>query len=140
MNTSANVSSTNQPASLLRIALKGNATFSIASGVVLVMAAPALARIMGIPWPLALTVTGVILLPFGLLLWRLAATQELAPTVGWIAVVLDVLWVVGSVALLLGGWLPLTAAGKWIVALLAEAVGLFAILEYLGVRRLTVAR
>jgi hypothetical protein len=52
-------------------------------------------------------------------------------------VVLDILWVLGSIILLFGGSLPLTLAGKWTIALLAEAVATFAILQTIGLRRLT---
>ena len=136
MDARAEVQAASQPASLLKRALRGNAAFSVVSGAVLVVEAPFLAPIMGIPSPLALTVTGIVLLPFGLLLWWLAGREELARTVGWIAIELDVLWVAGSIALLLSGWLPLTTAGNWIIALLADAVAMFAVLQYLGVRRL----
>ena len=136
MDARAEVQAASQPASLLKRALRGNAAFSVVSGAVLVVEAPFLAPVMGIPSPLALTVTGIVLLPFGLLLWWLAGREELARTVGWIAIELDVLWVAGSIALLLSGWLPLTTAGNWIIALVADAVAMFAVLQYLGVRRL----
>ena len=136
MDARAEVQAASQPASLLKRALRGNAAFSVVSGAVLVVEAPFLAPVMGIPAPLALTVTGIVLLPFGLLLWWLAGREELARTVGWIAIELDVLWVAGSIALLLSGWLPLTTAGNWIIALVADAVAMFAVLQYLGVRRL----
>ena len=50
--------------------------------------------------------------------------------------VLDVLWVLGSVALIFSNQIPLTVAGKWAVALVADVVALFAVLQYVGVRRM----
>ena len=46
---------------------------------------------------------------------------------GILATILDIGWVVGSVAILLTGWPALTAAGKWTVALIAEVVAAFAL-------------
>jgi hypothetical protein len=50
-------------------------------------------------------------------------------------VVLDASWVIASIAILLAGWPPLSVAGKWIIALLAEVVAVFAILQAAGLRR-----
>lgn len=136
MNVQTETRSAERGAPLLVRALRANGVFSGLSGVILIIAAPALAPIAGIPWPTAITVTGFLLLPFGFALWRLAGRSDLQPALGQVAVILDVLWVAGSMALLLGGWLPLTIAGKWIIALLADVVGLFAVLQFLGLRRL----
>jgi hypothetical protein len=49
---------------------------------------------------------------------------------------LDILWVVGSILLLIADPLTLSNEGKWIVLILADAVGVFAVLEYFGLRRM----
>lgn len=122
---------------LLQRVMRGNAIFSSSSGVVLIAAAPALARTMGIPWSLALTITGALLVAYGPVVWMLAARASTTTWPAWLAVILDVLWVAGSMALVFGGLLPLTTAGIWIIIVLAEIVGLFAVLQFIGIRRLT---
>ena len=54
----------------------------------------------------------------------------------WVIIVLDVLWVVASAVLLFSHVVPLTTAGKWMVGILADVVALFAIFEYVGLRKL----
>jgi hypothetical protein len=136
MNPTADDPTAENGATLLQRALQANGIFCAASGAILVVAAPWLARVLGIPWPPAITVTGLMLLPYGLLLWRQARRTGQLPALGRVAIILDGLWVAGSVALLLGGWLPLTTAGKWAIALLADVVGLFAVVQVVGLRRM----
>ena len=122
---------------LLRYALRGNGIFSAISGATLLVAAKPLATFMGLDWPLALTITGIILLPYGALLLWVATQAEIDRGFAKTAVLLDALWVIGSIILLLTNWLNLSTAGNWTVALLAESVLTFAILQAVGLRRLT---
>jgi hypothetical protein len=48
---------------------------------------------------------------------------------------LDVAWVAGSVIILVLDLVPFTVAGRWTIILLAEAVAVFAILQYISLRR-----
>ena len=48
----------------------------------------------------------------------------------------DLLWVAGSILLLLGGWLPMSMGGMWAVGIVADIVAIFAILQYVGWRRM----
>jgi hypothetical protein len=61
--------------------------------------------------------------------------NEINTNLVWAVIIADVAWVAGSVVLLLSGWVPLTTAGKWLVALLADAVGILAVIQYIGLRR-----
>jgi hypothetical protein len=123
-------------ASLLRRALLGNAVFSLLVGVICLVEATTLAVWTGIQPPAVFTVLGALLIPFAVALGWLALLGADVRTAGRIILALDVGWVVVSVVLLLAGWLPLTNAGWWAVALVADVVALFAVLEYLGLRRL----
>lgn len=136
MSTHVEESSRRETAPLLQRVMRGNAIFSATSGAVLILTAPALARMMGIPWPLALAVTGALLVAYAPILWALAERVGAVTWPGWLAVVLDVLWVAGSVALVFGGLLPLTTAGIWIIIVLAEIVAMFALVQFIGIRRL----
>jgi hypothetical protein len=124
-----------QESKLLRQALRGNGIFSAVSGLVLIVAARPLATFMGLAWPLALTITGLVLLPYAAVLLWATSQPEIDSRLAKTAVLLDSLWVMGSVLLLLTDWLNLSVAGNWTVALLAEAVLTFAILQAAGLRR-----
>lgn len=121
----------------LRQALRGNALFSGLSGLVSLLAASSLANFTGIAQTAVSPTLGLILIPYGLLLFWAARQPVLDVRLAKTAVFLDMLWVIGSLILLLGNWLPLTLAGKWTIGLLAEAVATFAILQTIGLRRLT---
>ena len=54
-------------------------------------------------------------------------------TDAWIAVIMDTIWVVASFVLIFV--VPFSVGGKWVVALVAELVLAFAILQWLGIRR-----
>jgi len=47
----------------------------------------------------------------------------------------DVIWVVGSVVILVGGWVEFATAGKWTVAVIADIVGRFGFLEFYGLMK-----
>ncbi|RIK36830.1 MAG: hypothetical protein DCC55_26125 [Chloroflexi bacterium] len=128
------------PSSLLRRALLGNAAFSLLFAVVCLLDAPALAAWTGIQPPFVFTVLGVLILPFAVGMGWLALRVADLRSAGRVILALDVAWVAVSVVLLLTGWLPLTDAGWWTVALVADVVALFAVLEYLGLRRLSTAQ
>lgn len=123
---------------LLRTALRGNGLFSAVSGAMMVVASRPLAEFIGLAWPSALLILGIILLLYALDLFWFTSRATISLTFAWVAIVLDVAWVMGSVALLLADPLGFTVAGKWFVGLMAEAVALFAVVQWLGVRRLKV--
>ena len=124
-----------QESKLLRQALRGNGVFSAVSGLTLVFAAKPLATFMGLAWPLALTITGLILLPYAAILFWATSQAQIDHRLAKTAIILDAGWVIGSILLLLTDWLNLSVAGNWTVALLAEAVLTFAILQAVGLRR-----
>jgi hypothetical protein len=116
-------------ANLWRRVLRGNGLFSGISGLVLLVGAQPVAAFLGLEWPVALMSLGVTLLAFAAVLFWITAQESVARPFVQFVFLLDVAWVVGSAAILLAGWLPLTVAGKWVVALLAEVVAIFAALE-----------
>ncbi len=120
---------------ILRRALRGNGVFSELSGLVLALGAKPIASFMGIEGTAVLTGLGIVLMLYGIDLFWVASQPEIDRRLGWTAVYLDIAWVISSYTLLLAGWLPLTTAGIWAIALLAEVVGGFAIWQYVGLRR-----
>lgn len=122
------------PAGLLRLSLMSNATFSGVSGAALIAAAVPLSELLGSGPPVILTIVGGSLLVFAIGLLAMARQPAIDHRLAWLAVGLDLAWVLMSGALLLAGVFTLT--GSWIVAIVADIVLLFAILQTLGLRRM----
>ena len=121
--------------SFLQKAVLGNAAFSGISGLFMVLAAGSISEFLGIGNPLVLVLIGIALLlymPF--LLW-LANQSPIPNWMAWLVIELDVLWVIGSLVLIFSNLVPLTTGGKWAVAFTADIVTIFAILQYIGLRR-----
>jgi len=136
MNSTQSIRETRQESNLLRIALRGNALFSGLSGLIALIAAQSLATFTGIQEPLVFVVLGVVLILFAVDLVWISARDSIDRRFAWLVIFLDVAWVAGSAIILIFDLVPLTVAGRWIIALLAEAVAIFAIIQYLGLRRL----
>ena len=118
---------------LLRRALQGNASFSVVSGALILAMNRTLVEFLGLPSGASLTQLGIGLLGYGAwLLWN-AKRERIKIVNAWIAVILDIVWVVGSYALLFA--VRFSIGGKWAVALVAELVFLFAVMQWLGLRR-----
>lgn len=119
---------------LLRVALLCNALFSTISGLTLVLAGQWVVRLIGLPEATNLIVLGISLLVFAVTLVLFARKNPIKLSDAWIAVILDLAWVMGSYPLLF--LVPLSARGKWVVAIVAEVVMLFALAQWLGIRRI----
>ncbi|MCG8460577.1 MAG: hypothetical protein MI919_30215 [Holophagales bacterium] len=119
----------------LRTALFANAGFSTVTATTLLLASDSVAGFTGIPGA-ELRMVGVDLGLFALGLFALL-TRDLTRT--WVRAVvlaviaLDVLWVIGSAALLLAPN-SLTVAGQWTVGVVACVVADFALFQGLGWR------
>ncbi|MCI0390070.1 MAG: hypothetical protein MOB07_15070 [Acidobacteria bacterium] len=117
---------------LLRRALQANGVFSALSGLLLIAASGRIAALIGIEQSLWLT--GLMLLLFAAGLFRNAGRAEINQTEVRIAVALDVAWVIGTAGLIFAG--VFSATGNWVVALVGDVVLLFAVLQFLGLRKL----
>lgn len=121
---------------LLRNTLKGNALFSVLTGLVALVAARPLAAALGIPSVIALAGLGALVLLFGVQV----ATLGFRPILDqrWVTTVaaLDALWVLASALVLATGVGELSPAGWWTVLAVADAVLVFAVLEVVGLMRL----
>jgi hypothetical protein len=103
---------------------------------VFIIGARPAAEFLGVGQPLFYVVMGVALLLYGAILLWLNRGETVDRRVAWLAILLDLLWVGGSVLLLVTGWIAFSSGGKWAVAIVADIVALFALLQYLGIRRL----
>jgi hypothetical protein len=115
--------------------MRGNAFFSAASGLISLLEARPLASFTGLDVPAVFVGLGITLLVYAALLFIVTNGETVERQYGIAAVILDVAWVIGSAAILLSGRPDLTTAGRWTVALLAEAVAFFAAWQWYGLRR-----
>ncbi|MCW2731914.1 MAG: hypothetical protein JWR13_2730 [Mycobacterium sp.] len=120
--------------SLLRFALRADATGCAGLGLLVAMAADALSRLSGLSssseW-----IAGAALVAYGVALYVLAAAPFVR-RVGVGVVVANVVFAVTAVAVLVAGVLPLTGSGVvMMLCTVAATLGL-AYLQYLGVCRL----
>src|SRR5215467_5011420 len=123
-----------EPACFLRKALMGNALFSTLSGLTMLLAQGWVLRILGLPSSVNLLVLGAGLIVFAVMLVINAQRQQVKKSDAWIAVCMDLAWVLGSYVLIF--IVPFSTAGKWVVGVVAELVLLFAVLQFLGIRRI----
>ena len=65
------------------------------------------------------------------------AGRDFERTGAKLAIELNIIWVIVSYAGLIFGWFSVNLAGKWAIALIAEAVMIFAIIEFIALRRTT---
>jgi hypothetical protein len=124
------------PGRVLRVALTANAISTAACGALFLAGAQALHGALGLTSPLPLGVVGVLFLVFAAEVWR-ARQEPLNPRRGLAICVLDVAYVVATVGFLLGWPRVLSPLGWWLTLGLAEVVTVFAIAEYVGLRRLS---
>jgi hypothetical protein len=119
---------------LLRKALLANASFSTISGLVLIFAERWVVRLLGLPETINLITLGISLLVFAAILVLFARKNPIKLLDAWIAVILDAAWVIGSYPLLVV--VPFSTSGKWVVGIVAEVIMLFALMQWLGIRRI----
>jgi hypothetical protein len=121
-------------ACLLRKALIGNAVFSTLSGVTILFAQGWVLRILGLSKDVSLAILGFGLLVFAVTLVINARRQQVKTSDAWIVVLMDLAWVLGSYVLIFV--VPFSIEGKWVVGVVAELVSVFALLQFIDIRRI----
>lgn len=119
---------------MLRKALMGNALFSTVSGLIILFANKWVLGLLGFANRISLVILGAALIGYAATLVINARKQKIKTSDAWMAVLMDLAWVVGSYVLIFS--LPFSARGKWVIAGVAEVVLLFAVLQFLGLRRI----
>src|SRR5882724_6246688 len=118
----------------LRFALLADAAASGATGLLMIAGADLLTGMLALPVAL-MREAGLLLVPYVALV-ALVGTRENIPLTAVKAIIaLNVLWVLGSVGLLVGGFVAPTALGCAFVIVQAVAVGVLAELQFIGLRR-----
>jgi hypothetical protein len=137
-NTMDTISTRPEPTRLLRRALQTNAVFSGISGAGLLLVAGPVARLLGLGGALPIALLGAGLLLFAAWVGYEAMQPMLRQRRARVILALDIAWVVASAVIIALDPFGLSIAGKWAVAAVADVVALFALAEYLGLRRLHV--
>ena len=122
------------PSLLLRRALLADAIFSGTSAVVLTLGASALAPLLNLPDAL-LRETGLFLILYAALVGWLGTRQAMPKMWAAIVVAGNAAWTLLSIALLFSGLVTPNLLGEIFVAAQAIATGVFAELQYMGLRR-----
>lgn len=123
-----------RPAPLLRFALVADAAASGAMALMFAFGASPLAPWLGLPEAL-LRNAGLFLLPYAALVGFIASRAVINKALVWAVIVVNAVWVIDSIALLVSGWISPNWLGMLFVAAQAVAVGVFAELQVVGLRR-----
>lgn len=118
----------------LRYVLIADAVASGATGALMILGSGFLSGFLALPAGL-LFEAGLILAPYVLLLAIVASLKVIPAGPVWFIIACNVLWVIGSLLVLAGGWTAPNALGYAFVILQAAAVGILAELQYLALRR-----
>jgi hypothetical protein len=122
------------PSQLLRRALLADAVFSGVAALVLTLDAGALAPLLDLPEAL-LRETGLFLIAYTALVGWLGTRQTMPKVLVAIVIAGNIAWTVASIALLFSGAVTPNLLGAAFVAAQAIATGVFAELQYIGLRR-----
>lgn len=119
---------------LLRRALLADAVFSGISAIAMVLDAGALASLLGLPEAL-LRETGLFLIAYTALVGWLGTRMSVPKPLVMLVVVGNAAWTLASIALLLSGAVSPNFFGTIVILAQAIATGVFAELQYVGLRR-----
>lgn len=129
------VVSTIRDEGLLRRALQANGLFSIGTGSMAVLFAAPLGELMGISG-IVLVVVGVGVVGFGVITLLNGRSAEVNRGLAIQTVVADVAWIAGAIFLLVGFPDVVTEEGRILIGAVSAVVGLFAVVQTAGLRRL----
>lgn len=130
--------STHGQSSLLRTALKLDATVSAANAAAYLAAATVLDDLLGLPVD-ALREVGAFLVVFAAVVWYVGTRPGISRPAAWGVVVANAVWVVVSVVEAVAGWgLPTAVGTGWILLQAVSVVGV-ATLEWAGLKRSSTA-
>lgn len=119
---------------LLRGALFADAIASGAMGVLLSALPTTLASLLALPEPL-LRYTGAFLVLYAAFVGWLGARARPHALLIWAVIIGNAIWVIDSLLLVASGWVNPSALGYAFVIAQALAVGVFAELQFIGVRK-----
>lgn len=119
----------------LRRALMADGIVSGLSGLPLVAAPSLIASWIGLRSAVVVAMVGVSLVIYGLALVRHARRETLRRAEAALTIALNVAWLVGTVVVVVAGWL--NREGNWALILVGDVVLVFAALEAIGLRKMS---
>jgi hypothetical protein len=134
--TLTGTSSRPQPRTLLHKILLVDSLSTGAAGIAFIVASSPIAALMGVANPLALVIIGVLFIAFAAAVYYTASREVINRRAAWFIIELNVVYIVGSAIILLTDAFGLSTEGRWLVLILADLVTVFAIVEFVGLRRL----
>ena len=123
-----------QPSLFLRRALLADAVFSGISALVLTLGAGMLASLLSLPDALLLE-TGLFLIAYAAFVGWLGTRQSMLKPLFAIVIAGNAAWTLASIALLFSGAVSPNLPGEIAVVAQAIATGVFAELQYVGLRK-----
>ena len=120
--------------SFLRRALLADAAFSGVAALAFTFGATAFASLFNLPQVLLLE-TGLFLIAYAAFVGWLGSRQTALKALVWIVIVGNAAWTLGSIALLFSGSVSPNVLGMVMVVAQAIATGVFAELQYIGLRK-----
>lgn len=122
------------PSAFLKGALLADAIFSGVAAIMLTLGAGALAPFLNLPEAL-LRETGLFLIAYAALVGWLASRSTAAKALVLIVISGNAAWTLGSIALLFSGAVSPNLSGQMLIVAQAVATGIFAELQYIGLRK-----
>jgi hypothetical protein len=126
------------PSLFLRRAIQADALVSGAMALLLAAGAGVLAPLLSLPEAF-LRNTGFILVVYAALVGFLGARDMMPRMAVWAVIAVNAIWTVDSIILLMSGWVSPSLFGTAFVVMQAVAVGVFAELQFIGLRKNTTA-
>jgi hypothetical protein len=123
-----------QPSLFLRRALRADAIFSGVSALALTFGAGELAPLLDLPEVL-LRETGLFLIAYAALVGWLGTRHQMPRALVVIVIAGNAAWTLASIALLFSGAVSPNLLGEIVVVAQAIATGVFAELQYIGLRK-----
>ena len=132
--TTRNTALTAQP-QLLRYALLSDSIISAISGVICILYAELLGTIMGFQAPAIFIALGLVAFAYAATLFYVTRHSPINRRIAWMASILNLVGALTFTVILLIGAPPFTDAGKWIIAIVADVVGILGLAQFLGLRQ-----
>jgi hypothetical protein len=123
-----------QPSSFLRRALLADAVFSGVAALALTFGAGAFATLLNLPQVLLLE-SGLFLIAYAAFVGWLGSRPSMLKALVWIVIIGNTAWTLGSIVLLFSGSVSPNLLGQVFIVAQAIATGVFAELQYIGLRK-----
>lgn len=122
------------PSLFLRRALQIDAIFSGTSALLLVFGAGLFASLTNLPEAF-LRNTGIVLVVYAALVGYLGTRDLMSRIAVWTVIAVNAIWTIDSLILLASGWVSPNLLGQIMIVMQAVAVGVFAELQFIGLRK-----